>query len=163
MPTRVLEPNEITGILRTSVARLRELTTDLTDEQLHASPDPGEWSINDVLAHLRACNDVLGDAMKQIVAEADLRLKAVSPRAWQQKSGYHDWRFRAALDAFADRREALLEVLEPLPLDAWQRTAIVSVPPGKSYERSVQYYGDWLAAHERAHLRRMGRELRSAR
>lgn len=118
MPNRVLEPDDIMAILRTSATRLRELTSCLSDEQLHASPEPGEWSINDVLAHLRACNDVLGDAMKDIVAQDGPRLRAVSPRTWQQKSGYHEWRFGNALDAFAERREALLEVLEPLPLDA---------------------------------------------
>lgn len=56
--------------------------------------------------------------MKDIVAQDGPRLRAVSPRTWQQKSGYHEWRFGNALDAFAERREALLEVLEPLPLDA---------------------------------------------
>jgi hypothetical protein len=38
---------------------------------------------------------------------------------------------------------------------AWQRTASVSVPPAKVVEYTAHYYGDWLAGHERAHLKRL--------
>jgi hypothetical protein len=58
------------------------------------------------------------------------------------------------------KRGELLAILEPAPPVAWERTASVAVPPNKIYEYTVTYYGDWLAAHERAHLDRMKRELR---
>jgi hypothetical protein len=48
MARRGLTHDEIMPILRTSVARLGELTDGLTDAQLHARPGLIEWSINDV-------------------------------------------------------------------------------------------------------------------
>ena len=152
MPNAVLGVEEIMAILETTVPRLAELTESLTAEQLHAPPEPGSWSVNDVLAHLRACDDVLGGAARRIIAEDHPRWRAMSPRTWQRKSGYHDLEFKQAFDAFVAGRAALLEVLGPLPREAWERTAAVSVPPRMVYERSVHYYGDWLAEHERGHL-----------
>src|SRR5262245_53200348 len=147
-------------ILRTSVARFTEMTDGLTDAQLHAPPEPGEWSINDVLAHLRACNDILGGNMRRILTEDHPTWRRVSPRTWQAKSGYHDWQFRPALDAFKQGRAELLELLEPVPAADWHRTATVKVPPDKVLEQSVNYFGDWLAAHEREHIDAIERRLR---
>lgn len=153
MPRGLLSVDEIMAILSSTVPRLTELTSGLTTEQLHTVPEPGSWSVNDVLAHLRACNDVLGGAARRIIAEDHPSWRAMSPRTWQRKSGYHDWEFREAFEAFATGRAELLDVLRTIPDEAWDRTAAVAVPPGHVYERSVHYYGDWLAEHERTHVR----------
>jgi hypothetical protein len=110
-----------------------------------------------VLAHLRACNDVLGGNMIRIVREDHPAWRAMSPRTWQRKSGYHEWTFEPSFAAFSDGRNQLLEVLEPLAPADWERTATVTVPPKKVFEYTTRYYGDWLAAHERAHLRHLAR------
>jgi hypothetical protein len=157
MPREMLSIEEILAILPATVSRLMELTKGLTADQLHAPPGPGSWSVNDVLAHLRACNDVLGGAAQRIVSEDHPSWRATSPRTWQRTSGYHSWEFGRAFDAFADGRAALLDVLRPLPDEGWDRTATVTVPPKQVYERSVRYYGAWLAEHERTHLRSLPR------
>ena len=41
----------------------------MTPTQLRAAPETDAWSVNDVLAHLRACHDVLGGSILRIVAE----------------------------------------------------------------------------------------------
>lgn len=45
-------------------------------------------------------------------------------------------------------------------MGAWDRTATVWVPPGVVYEYSLLYYGDWMARHERSHLRHMARIIK---
>ena len=149
----MLSVAEIMAILPATVPRLAELTDGLSEARLHAPPEHGSWSVNDVLAHLRACNDVLGGAARRIVAEDHPSWRAMSPRTWQRRSGYHEWTFGRAFDAFAEGRAELLAVLVPMAEDTWERTAAVTVPPGQVHERSVRYYGDWLADHERTHLR----------
>ena len=152
MPKRVLSVEEIMAILPTSIGRLTELTEGMTAAELRREPEPGAWSVNDVLAHLRACGDVLGGNMIRIICEDHPAWRALNPRTWQKKSDYHAWEFAPAFEAFARQRTELLEVLRTQPPDAWERTATVTVPPAKQYQYSVAYYGDWLAAHERAHL-----------
>jgi hypothetical protein len=146
-------------ILRTTVPRFDELTDGLSQKRLSTVTDYG-WSVNDQLAHLRACHDVLGGNMLRIIRETHPAWRGMNPRAWQTRTDYFDWKFRPAFEAFRAQRTELLEVLEPLPIAAWQRTATVSAPPGVVYEYSVLYYGDWMARHERGHLRHIARILK---
>jgi hypothetical protein len=153
MPSRTLTVEEIMAILPETPGRLAAIIGHVDQSVLHLPPAAGEWSASDVLAHLRACSDVLGGNMLRIVAEDHPSWRGMSPRTWQAKSGYHDWQFAPAVDAFVVQRRELLDVLRSLPEEAWERTATVAVPPNKTFEYSVRYYGDWLAGHERAHLK----------
>ena len=155
MPSRPLTVEEIMAILSDTPGRLAAIVGEVEESLLHVPPTDGEWSANDVLAHLRACSDVLGGNMLRIVAEDQPSWRAMNPRTWQGKSGYHDWQFAPALAAFVAQRRELLEVLRSLPSEAWERTATVAVPPNRTFEYSVRYYGDWLAGHERAHLKKL--------
>jgi DinB superfamily len=151
MPSRVLTVDEIMAILPTTVPRITELTDGLTAAELRAVPEPGAWSASDVLAHLRACHDVLGGSMLRILAEDRPRWRRLSPRTWMRKTDYPDWEFGAALAAFTAQRDELLAALERRPATAWERVAIVAEDGGPT-ERSMAYYGDWMAGHERDHM-----------
>ncbi len=155
----LLEVPEIMEILQTSVPRLRKLSNIAPSAALLPAAYEGEWTLAAVLAHLRACNDVLGGNMVRIAEEDNPAWRGMSPRTWQRRSGYHDWEFEPAVREFDRGRAELLAVLDPLPPAAWKRTATVTVPPKKVFEYSIRYYGDWLAAHERAHLRHQARTI----
>jgi hypothetical protein len=142
-------------ILRTTVERLDQL--DSVPKRVLGAVTGYGWSINDQLAHLRACHDVLGGNMLRIIREDHPSWAGMSPRAWQKQTDYFEWEWAPALRAFREQRAELLEVLEPLPIEAWDRTASVTAPPRMVYEYSVLYYGDWMARHERSHLRHMAR------
>jgi hypothetical protein len=151
-----LSVGEVMEILTTTVPRLEELTRGVPQQRLHTVTDYG-WSVNDQLAHLRACHDVLGGNMLRIIREDQPAWKGMSPRTWQKQTDYFEWKFPPAFEAFRTQRAELLEVLEALPPEAWERTATVSVPPKQVFEYSARYYGDWMARHERAHLGHMAR------
>jgi hypothetical protein len=154
--TPKLTAEAVMEILRTTVPQLDDLTRGVPQRRLTTVTDYG-WSVNDQLAHLRACHDVLGGNMLRIVREDHPAWKAMAPRAREGQTDYFEWKFAPAFEAFRRQRAELLEVLEPLPADAWERTATVSAPPGRIYEYSVLYYGDWMARHERSHLKHMER------
>ena len=116
----------------------------------------GEWSANDVLAHLRACADVRGGCIPVILAEDRPTLRAVDPRSWIERTDYRDLEFGPSLRAFAAQRAELLALLEPLPPEGWSRAATVT-GAGKPLERSVLFYAEWLARHERPHVEQVGR------
>ena len=73
-----------------------------------------------------------------------------SPRV-DQEADYPAWEFAPALEAFTNQRTELLGVREPLPSDAWERTATEIGTRGETHQRSALFYGDWLADHERVH------------
>ena len=156
MPYAPLPIERILPMLAASPARIAELTRGLTPEQLRAAPAPDEWSANDVLAHLRACADVWGGCIRTILSEDRPTFKAVNPRAWITKTDYLDLDFQQSLRAFTTQRADLLAVLEPLSPTGWARDATVT-GAGKPLTRTVLYYADSLAVHERPHLKQIAR------
>ena len=91
-----------------------------------------------------------------MIAEDTPTLRAVNPRTWIKKTDYLELEFRPSFRAFARQRADLLAVLEPLPLKAWSRAATVT-GAGKVLERTVLFYAEWLARHERQHVRQVER------
>jgi hypothetical protein len=61
-----------------------------------------------------------------------------------------------SLHAFARQRANLLAILKPLPPEGWSRVAAVT-GAGKVLERTVLFYAQWLARHERPHVKQVAR------
>jgi hypothetical protein len=156
VPRKSLIIEQILTALAETPPRIAELTIGLTSAQLHAAPSPGEWSANDVLAHLRACADVWGDCIVTIIHQDTPTLRAVNPRTWIKKTDYREQEFKPSLQAFTTQRAGLLAVLKPLAPDDWSRMATVT-GAGKVLERTVHTYVQWLAGHERPHLKQIKR------
>ena len=156
MSSRPLTIEQILTMLAQGPPRLVALTAGLAPAQLRIPPNPGEWSANEVLAHLRSCADVWGDCIRAILAQDRPTLRAVNPRTWIKKTDYLDQEFQPSFQAFARQRTELLAVLEPLPPEAWSRAATVT-GAGKPLERTVFSYAEGLAIHERPHLKQIGR------
>jgi DinB superfamily len=145
---------QILALLAAMPAHLADLTQGLSPAQLVAPPEPGEWSARDVLAHLRACSDMWGKYILLILNEDRPTFKAVNPTTWIKQTDYPQQEFQPSLQAFAAQRSDLLAILQPLAPDAWYRSAMVT-GAGKPLERTVFTYAQWLANHERSHIRQV--------
>ena len=156
MPTRSLTNQQILTMLAKAPPRIAAVTAGLTSAQLHTHPHPGEWSANDVLAHLRSCADVWGNCIEVILAQDRPTIRAVNPRTWIKRTDYLEQEFRSSLQAFTAQRTALLAVLEPLSPEVWSRSATVT-GAGKVLERTVLFYAQWMAEHERPHVKQIER------
>jgi uncharacterized damage-inducible protein DinB len=152
MPRRSLTIEQTLTILAETPPRIAALIADLTPTQLHTAPSQGEWSANDVLAHLRSCADVWGNCMESILAEDRPTIRAVNPTTWIKRTDYREQEFQTSWQTFVRQRAALLARLETLAPEAWQRAAVVT-GAGKPLERTVLFYAQWLARHERTHLK----------
>lgn len=150
---------QILSLLREGPARIAAATDGVAAARLRARPAPEEWSTNEVLAHLRACADMWGGCMRRIIEEDRPTIRAVNPRTWMEKTDYRELDFRPSLEAFAAQRAELLAFLEGQAEASWQRSATVSVA-GRPLERTVQFYGQWLAQHERTHVKQIERIVR---
>ena len=157
--SRDLTTDELIALLAAGPARLAELTAGLPFDQLHNAPAPGEWSANDVLAHLRACADVWGDAIVAILAQDRPTIRAVNPRTWIESTDYREQAFPTSLRAFAAQRAALVATLETLAPEAWAREAKV-MGAGRPLVRTIYTYAHSIAVHERPHLKQIARIVR---
>ena len=156
MPKRSLTIEQVLTLLAETPPRIAALTAGLLPAQLHTPPNHGEWSANDVLAHLRACADVWGNCIAVIISEDTPTLRAVNPRTWIKKTDYLEQGFQPSLHAFAAQRTDLLAVLEPLAPEGWSRAATVT-GAGKPLVRTVHTYAQRLARHERTHVKQIER------
>lgn len=149
---------QILSILRDTPERLRGLTSNLTEARLRAAPEPGQWSVTEIAAHLRSCADVWGEAIETIAATDHPTIRAVSPTTWVESTDYRELAFVSSLQAFRQQRDQLLALLEQLPDQSWLRSATV-VGGGRPLELTVHSYADRLARHERTHWRQVAKTV----
>jgi hypothetical protein len=150
--------DEVLTVLEEDPRRITTLTAGLSRTRLHKTPVLGEWTVNDVLAHLRSCCDARGEFMRSMLAEERPTLRAIDPRTLIEQTEYRELDFKSSLRSFVRQRVRLLSFLTALPRTSWSRTAVVT-GGGPARERTVLFYGRWLAGHERAHVRRLARTL----
>jgi DinB superfamily len=153
---------ELLAMLAAVPPRIATLIAGLVPAQLQAAPAPDQWSANEVLAHLRACADMWGNCIVEILAHDHPTLRAINPRTWINKTDYREQPFQRSLDAFTVQRADLLAVLEPLAPEGWARAATVT-GAGKVLERTVLFYARWLAEHERPHVKQIERIVNTMR
>jgi len=150
VPGKSLTIEQILSLL----AGIAVLTAGLTPAQVKTSPNHDEWSANDLLAHLRACADVWGGCFLMMIAEDILTIRAVNPTTWIMKTDDPELEFRPSFRSFVTQRAELPAILEPLPHEDWLRAATVT-GAGAVLERTVLFYAQWLACHERQHVKQV--------
>jgi hypothetical protein len=163
MTNKYLPIDTILTILKETPPRLAKLTDGLAPAQLHTAAGAGEWSANEVLAHLRACNEVWGGYyIMTILTQDKPTIRAVNPRTWIKNTDYLEQEFQDSLRDFTKQRRKLLAVLEPLPPEDWRRTNTL-IGAGKPLQQTLLSHADGLARHERAHLKQIERTLNALR
>jgi hypothetical protein len=147
---------QVLSLLAATPERIVTMTTGLAPIQLRTAPEHDTWSANDVLSHLRSCADVWGGCIATMLAEDRPTIRAINPTTWIERTDYPLLEFQPSLQVFLSQRADLLAVLEPLPPDDWSRSATVT-GAGKPLERTVLFYAQWLARHERSHIKQIQR------
>ena len=156
MAKKAVPIEKIIALLKQNPLTIAELTAELTPKQLRTVPNEGGWSAVEVLAHLRSCADVWGNCMATILAEDRPTIRAINPRTWVKSTNYPDLNFHPSFQAFTTQRAELLALLESLVPEDWLRGATVT-GAGKPLNRTVQFYAQWLAEHERSHVKQFKR------
>lgn len=154
MAAKLLTPDAALEVLSATPVRIAAAIEGLQPVQLHIPPSEGEWSANQVLAHLRACADVRGGAIPRILDEERPRIRTTDPRSYLLTTDYLDLGFVHSFEAFSQQRSELLRLLQSLPAEGWTRHAII-FGAGAPKEWSIHFYADWVARHERPHVKQI--------
>jgi hypothetical protein len=151
---------QVLDLLAATPQRIAAATAGLTPAQLRRAEKRGEWSANDVLAHLRSCADARGEFIRAILAADTPTLRAIDPRTWITQTDYPELEFASSFRSFRRQRARLLSFLTSVPQKSWSRTAIVT-GGGPARERTVLFYAQWVARHERPHVKQIERITRA--
>ena len=148
-----VSPAETESVLRLLAAtprRIASLSRGVEISKLHFRPHPDSWSANDILAHLRACADVWGKSIVEMITRDHPKLRYISPRSWIRKTDYLGLEFRGSLKAFTDQRRELLRALKGLAIKDWSRSATFTATT-RGREQTVFSYACRIAEHENKH------------
>lgn len=137
---------DVLRLLIETPKRITAVTQTLTPEQHRDKPDAKSWSINDILAHLRACADVWSQDIEAMLTQDSPTLRHISPRTYLRKTNYPDLEFGPSFQVFCDQRAELLAKLNNLPFADWARDARI-----KGRQHTVFSQARRLALHEASH------------
>ncbi len=154
--------DQVLSALAEQPRTIAELTSGLSSAALRRPPARGEWSLNDVLAHLRSCGDMWGKAIDLILTQDHPTFRAVNPLKWIESTDYLDLGFAPSFRAYRKQRDELVARLRGVPRSAWARSATVT-GAGRPLERTVMEYARRLANHERSHLEQIARLSKKTR
>ena len=144
------ETERVLRLLAATPRRIASLSRDVEISKLYFRAHPDSWSAHDILAHLRACADVWGKSIVEMITRDHPKLRYISPRSWIRKTDYLELEFRGSLKAFTDQRRELLRALQGLAIKDWSRSATFTATT-KGREQTVFSYACRIAEHENKH------------
>ena len=125
---------------------------------LTAKTNEDTWSVNEILAHLRACADVWGQGIQRMLNEDNPTIRYVSPRTYVKKTRYEALAFEGSFRAFREQRIMLLGLLKALPPESWLKQGIFTgTTRGK--HQTVYSYARRIADHEHHHFTQIKRVI----
>lgn len=150
-----LEHEMLLSRLAAAPAHFQALLARLEDADSVTTATAGEWSPHEVVAHMRAANDILEPRVFQVLVRPNTPLIGFDEDRWLQVLGYARLPVTDLLQTMAWRRRELVNALRNVAPEDWERTGIHEVRgPMTVYELATQ-----IADHEQEHLAQIARAV----
>ncbi len=133
-------------LLRDAPEQIAVATAGVDDDRLHQRSPAEPWSVNDILAHLRASADMREKFIADMASGDRATLRYQSPRGWIRKTNYLDVPFAESFAAYSAHRSAWLARLETMPAEDWEGGALIRDRP-----ETIASYVRYLTDHETVH------------
>lgn len=145
------EITTLLALLAETPQRLAVMTHGLDTARYHTPLAENEWSVQEVLAHLRVCAEVWGQSIMAMITQERPSLRYVSPRTVAKKRNYVTQEYHPSLQEFSRQRTELLQLLTSLPEEAWSRGATFTGTT-RGREQTIYRYVQRITAHEAEHI-----------
>lgn len=116
-----VEGQDALKVQRATAARLKKSIRGLTPKQLKWQPEPGKWSIAQILAHLADVEVVAGWRLRSIAASDGITIQPFDQDVWASVFDYGNRDAKQSIEVFRVLRENNLAMLKALPREAWDR------------------------------------------
>jgi hypothetical protein len=110
-------------------------------------PEPGKWSIRQIVAHLSDSEIVGTMRLRQVIAQDEPKLEAFDQEAWVKNLDYSRRKPSQSLETFRRIRAENYELLKELPEDAFSRTGSHSERGRMTLLQLVQGYAEHAENH----------------
>jgi hypothetical protein len=137
-------------LLANTPRRIASASKGLQARRLQFKPDDETWSVNDILAHLRASADVWGKSIQAMISQDHPTLRYVSPRTYIRKKNYPELDFHTSFESYTQQRADLIKTLKALQAEDWSRGAtFTGTTSGR--EGTIRSYAKRIIQHELEH------------
>jgi hypothetical protein len=144
------------AVLPRTPVRARELSAGLSDELIARPPEPGEWSVEQIVGHLFDVDVVYGFRWRLVLTEDSPSYPGYDETRWGQLPRLPFWQ---SLDAWTGLRAANIVLLRSLQDKDWERVGQHGEQGGETLERMVRK----VIGHDLAHLNQIYRAARAVR
>lgn len=118
------EISELLERLRRGAELVAVSITGAAGSEFDFVPEPGKWSIRQIVAHLSDSEIAAAMRLRRIIAEDNPRLEAYDQDAWANNLGYSRRKPSQALETFRRIRAENYELLKELPEAAFDRVGL---------------------------------------
>jgi len=144
------------AVLRASPAVLNAFSWELKASNWVEHPQPGEWSFTEILCHLRDVDiDVNLPRIDKVLNEFNPFLPGIDSDKWAEERLYYCQNGLEALRDFTSSRIQLLDLLDGLKPEEWNRPARHAIFGPTSLKELVSI----IVGHDRLHVQQAFRSL----
>lgn len=136
--------------------------TGAAGSELDFSPEPGKWSIRQIVAHLADAEIVATMRLRQILAEENPKLEAWDQDAWVKNLDYARRKPSQSLETFRRIRGENHELLKDVPESAFERAGMHSERGRITLRNLLQMTAEHAESHA-AQLRARRAEFKAAK
>jgi hypothetical protein len=143
-----VEGHDAIKVQRATAAKLKKLIQGRTSKQLKWRPEPGKWSMAEIVAHLADVEIVASWRMRSILGANGTAIQAFDQDAWASVFHYGKSDAKRSLEIFRVLRENNLAMLKALPPTSWDNYGI-HAERGKE---TIAHLARMFAGHDTNHI-----------
>jgi uncharacterized damage-inducible protein DinB len=150
-----LAENDPLKIQSATPKKLERLVPRASATKLRKQPEPGKWSVAEILAHMADTELVFGYRIRTILGAPGTPIQAFDQDKWAQAMSYSKADPRKSMERFAAFRKANLDLLKSLS-PAQRKYHGMHAERG---EESIETIAGLCAGHDINHLRQIEKIL----
>jgi hypothetical protein len=160
-PEEILQPDfdrveAKLAVLRATAAVLGAFSRNLETISWQEHPQPGEWSFTEIICHLRDVDSEVNiPRVKEVLTKHNPFLPGIDSDKWAEERLYYCQNGRQALHDFTRSRMQLLEILDGIKDEDWQRPARHAIFGPTNLKELVGI----IVGHDRLHVRQAKQSL----
>jgi hypothetical protein len=140
---------------RQTLDAIAQLVEGVPEHRLKERPQPGKWSIVEIVAHLAEDELVTSWRYRQMIETPGCALAGFDQNLWERLGQYGAWSIEGALAMFRLLREANLRLLQHLTPEQWEASG-VHAERGRLTVRDLASH---MAGHDLNHIEQIRRIL----
>ena len=157
-----VEGQDAVKLQKATPSKLRKAIQGLTPAQLKWRPQPGKWSIAEIVAHLADTEIVASWRMRSVIGENGITIQPFDQDAWASAFDYQERDAKRSLEVFRILRENNLAMLKEISPATWENYGM-HLERGKE---SIGHLTQMFAGHDINHLlqvERLAKELKKSK